>query len=744
MKTLFVIICLLFNTAIFCLAQKPQSVNSNDIYNFNFEKIENETPSNWKKMGGSNSTFSIDSIVKISGKYAAVIEVKDDKTNFGACGMTIPYSYDGKTITLSGYIKTENVIGSHAGLWIRLDPDAGFDNMGGQGVKGTHDWKKYSITLPFSPNKTQSIVVGGILVGSGKIWIDSLNVRIDDKDINELKPRIAAKLPAEQDNEFAYSSSLTIQDINKLTNKELTDLGLIWGYLKYYHPAVQKGMHNWDAELFRIIGKLCKADNKKAKEEQLIKWIKELGDFEINNNLTNEENIKLTPDLDWITNSGFSSGLCSALKQLKHAKRENEGFYINFVENVGNPVFTNEHELNIEYPDAGYRLLALYRYWNIIQYFYPNRNLIGIDWKEILEKNISNVVNAKNAEAYALAMLEVITQLNDSHADLVSAFGQLNDFRGIRSASPIISFIENKPIVTGFYNDSLKSISPLRIGDEIVSVNDKAVTEIIKERWGKSPASNNPGKFKRIAEELLKCDKQKIAISFIRENEVIKDSIATHSESEIRRYFAFDQSTDTCFRMLKDSIAYVHIGKLKSAGAMNIYNPIKQAKGLIIDFRCYPSDYDSPYILASFLCPKPISFYNYSIGSAVSPGLFTLRKGLEFGYGNPDSYKGKVVILVNEKTISASEFATLLFAAMNNVTIVGSTTAGADGNISRIPLPGGLMTNISGIGIFYPNGDDTQRVGINIDVKVEPSIKGIKSGKDEILEEAIHLISSKK
>ena len=743
MRTLFVILGLLFNAATLCLAQKVQCTNFNDVYNFNFEKVENGTPLNWKKMGASNSSFSVDSVVKINGKYAAVIEVKNGRTNFGACGMTIPYSYDGKTITLSGYMKTENVIGSHAGLWIRLDPDAGFNNMGEQSIKGTHDWKKYSITLPYSPNKTQSIVVGGILVGSGKIWIDSLSVQIDDKDINDLKPHITAKLAAEQDNEFASFSSLTTQDINKLTNLELTNLGLIWGYLKYYHPAIQKGLYNWDAELFRIIGKLCKADNKKVKEDLLVKWIKSLGDFEVTNNLMDEKNIKITPDLDWITSSGFSSDLLNELKLLKHAKRENEGFYINFVENVGNAIFTNEHELNIEYPDAGYRLLALYRYWNIIQYFYPNRNLIGTNWKNVLEKSISKVVNAKDAETYALAILEVITQINDSHADLASALGQLNDFRGNRMASPIISFIEKKPIVTGFYNDSLKSLSPLQIGDEIVSVNDKAVTKIIKERWDRSPASNNPGKLKKIAEELLKCNAQKIAISFVRDNKVVKDSIITYSQDEIRRYFSFVQPMDTCFRMLGDSIAYVYIGNLKSATAMSIYNSIKQAKGLIIDFRCYPSDYNSSYVLASFLCPKPISFYNYSRGSAVSPGLFISQKGLEFAYANPDPYKRKVVVLVNEKTISASEFATLLFAEMDNVTIVGSTTAGADGNISRIPLPGGLITNISGIGIYYPNGDDTQRVGIKIDVKVEPTIKGIKRGKDEILEEAIHFISSK-
>lgn len=46
----------------------------------------------------------------------------------------------------------------------------------------------------------------------------------------------------------------------------------------------------------------------------------------------------------------------------------------------------------------------------------------------------------------------------------------------------------------------------------------------------------------------------------------------------------------------------------------------------------------------------------------------------------------------------------------------------------------------SGIGIYYPNGDDTQRVGVKLDVDVSPTIDGIKAGKDEVLEKAIALI----
>jgi C-terminal processing protease CtpA/Prc len=47
---------------------------------------------------------------------------------------------------------------------------------------------------------------------------------------------------------------------------------------------------------------------------------------------------------------------------------------------------------------------------------------------------------------------------------------------------------------------------------------------------------------------------------------------------------------------------------------------------------------------------------------------------------------------------------------------------------------------ISGIGVFYPDKRPTQRVGIVPDVEVQPTIAGIRAGRDEVLEEALRQI----
>lgn len=146
---------------------------------------------------------------------------------------------------------------------------------------------------------------------------------------------------------------------------------------------------------------------------------------------------------------------------------------------------------------------------------------------------------------------------------------------------------------------------------------------------------------------------------------------------------------------------------------------------------------------AGLWMPEPTPFVKFSKGSLTDPGLFTMTNPLSVGLKNDDYYKGKVVIIVNETTQSQAEYTTMAFRAAPNVTVIGSTTAGADGNVSSIYLPGAIRTMISGIGIFYPDGKGTQRVGIVPDVIVKPTINGIKNGKDELLDKAIEIIGKK-
>jgi C-terminal processing protease CtpA/Prc len=81
----------------------------------------------------------------------------------------------------------------------------------------------------------------------------------------------------------------------------------------------------------------------------------------------------------------------------------------------------------------------------------------------------------------------------------------------------------------------------------------------------------------------------------------------------------------------------------------------------------------------------------------------------------------------------------MAFQTADKVVTVGNQTAGADGDVVIFEYIGGYRTAISGNGVLYPNGTETQRKGIIIDIEIKPTIKGLRQGRDEVLEKAIEI-----
>jgi C-terminal processing protease CtpA/Prc len=390
------------------------------------------------------------------------------------------------------------------------------------------------------------------------------------------------------------------------------------------------------------------------------------------------------------------------------------------------------------YPDAGFRLLTLYRYWNIIQYYFPYKNLIEEDWKNVLGEFIPKIVNAKDETEYTLFVLELIGRVHDTHANIWSWNKALNNYFGVNYSAVELTFIENKVVVTGFYDEILGLQTGLQKGDVITSINNRSIEDILKEKLKYTPASNYPTQLRDIASKLLRSNDSIINIEFVRNDIKGMKILKTYSDKEMSLKDLFNPS-DTCFKLINKDIAYINNGSLKRANLPKIWKEIQNTKGLILDIRNYPSDFPI-YNLSSYLMPNSTPFVKFTNGSIQNPGLFTFSKSLNAGMKNKKYYKGKVIILVNEISQSSAEFHTMAYRVNPNTTVIGSTTAGADGNVSEISLPGGINTMISGIGVYYPDGKETQRIGIVPDIELHATIQGIINGKDELMEKAIEII----
>src|SRR5690606_10107900 len=126
----------------FAISVFSQSIKGHSFLNFDFERVKEKMPEGWNTFGNSGYLVALDSAVPKSGKYSASLEFDEGTPGFKALGFTLPYNYEGEEITLSAYLKTEDVSEGYAGLWMRLDPSVAFDNMNKRGVTGTTDWTR--------------------------------------------------------------------------------------------------------------------------------------------------------------------------------------------------------------------------------------------------------------------------------------------------------------------------------------------------------------------------------------------------------------------------------------------------------------------------------------------------------------------------------------------------------------------------------------------------------------------------
>ncbi|WP_445718195.1 S41 family peptidase [Flavobacterium sp.] len=726
MKKIFSFASILLVNILFSQIQAP-------VFNLDFEKHskKDELPNDWIRWG--DSELKIDSTNAVSGKNSMLINVKEGE-GFGCVAYKLPANFKGKKITLEGFMKYENVTDGFVGLLVRIDKDGqsvGFDNMQNQKLQGTSEWKKHTVTIDFKENADE-IYVAGILVGKGKAWFDNFKVTIDGKPIEKLKPVEKELSIVEKDTEFDTGSKFEITNLNEIQKRNLFILGKVWGFVKYYHPVIAEGKISWDYELFRMLPKISNKDF----DNELVKWINKLGTFKTTTQkLPKENEIKLLPNTKWIADTNLiSSELSTLLQKVNNADRSDKNYYIQLHRSVNNPDFTNEKVYDkMKYTDTGIKLLSIFRYWNMIEYFFPNRHLMDENWDAVLTEFIPRITATKDQKGYTLTLLELIGKIQDTHANIWRYNSVLDTFLGENSIPLKIKFIENKAVVVKL-EEEFKDAN-VEVGDVILAINGTRVEDWIKSNLKYFPASNYPTQLRDIARKLERSNDKFVKIT-IEKASGIKDVTVNTIKY---KYF---KEEPISHKIINDNIGYIYPGTLKKGEINEIMDKFLDKKGLIVDLRCYPSDF-IVFSLTRYLLNEKKDFVKFTAGDIKTPGLFTFRGGeMRVGGKNKDYFKGKVIILINEETQSNAEYTTMALRVAPNAIVLGSTTAGADGNVSGITLPGNIFTYISGIGVINPDGSETQRIGIVPDVKLEPTINGIRSGKDEVLEKAVELINN--
>lgn len=134
-----------------------------------------------------------------------------------------------------------------------------------------------------------------------------------------------------------------------------------------------------------------------------------------------------------------------------------------------------------------------------------------------------------------------------------------------------------------------------------------------------------------------------------------------------------------------------------------------------------------------------------TVPSQSVPGTFTKQKMVSMGVTPAIFYYEKlVVVLMDELSVSNSEFSIMDLRTGDHVVVLGNNSLGTDGDITELPLPNGNILWFTSCSVYTPEMGQTQRIGLTPDIEVYPTVEGIKEGRDELMEAAVEYIQEQK
>ncbi|RYZ27755.1 MAG: hypothetical protein EOP49_42045, partial [Sphingobacteriales bacterium] len=385
-----------------------------------------------------------------------------------------------------------------------------------------------------------------------------------------------------------------------------------------------------------------------------------------------------------------------------------------------------------------------------IQYFSPYKQGLDHDWDSVLYKYVPVFLNANDSLSYMLAVRSLASETQDCHGFVNSSF-PATPARKFYGAWPPVQFgyVDHKVYIIEIAKDSSQDLSQLQPGDEVTHIDNVPVA-IMKEKWRHYIPTSNESTFERDVVNYLPTGplNSSLTITILRAGKPLVVALKRNGRWPLGKgLLSFDKNRKTT-EILPGNIGYIHMGKLRQPDVDSTMKALMNTKAIIFDIRNYPQGTawsitpmltDTPK--KAVLFDKPFVNYDYLRGGEDQS---TLKSYFTAMPGRGTVYKGKVIILCNETTQSQAEYSIMMFQGARPCTVIGSQTAGADGNVTEVVLPGGYTITFSGLGIYYPDGSPTQRSGIKVDIQSKPTIAGLKAGKDEVMDRALQFISTGK
>ena len=511
----------------------------------------------------------------------------------------------------------------------------------------------------------------------------------------------------------------------------------VWGFLKYNHPRVAAGVTDWDGIFVSHLKVLESLRTEEEINKAYLDLLNSLGTVKLcdacKTIVTQDTPNNINFDQLWI-GSELSPLILKRLDFIRANRNLDKNYYVQFYRDTQLPLFNNERIVSFDpLPNKERRLLTLARFWNVINYFYPYKSLMVDKWDIVLPQMIPLFISSTTDFGYQYTIILMTRFLEDSNAFVGSELlkKRIGDYRPSFS----ISKIGDKWMVDRMEIDSLSTNAMVLPGDHILVVDGKEIEKIAEDKGGLLSSSNERTKNNSLATTLLNGSSSNMEISVLRNNDTLTFIAPRYLVAEFIP--DSDYNEDLPWKILEGSIGYIDVGRFLKRDQVPMQRDFKSLNNLIIDLRTY--EVPSGDNLADYLVLKNRVFAQMIEPNTKAIGSFIERKKGHENKNAKNSFTGNIYVLVNEKTRGQGEFLALLLKGSDRVKLIGTSTAGTFGLITKLQLPGKVEVFFTGIGVNTADRLNIQKVGIEPDIEVIRKQADILLGRDTLLEETILL-----
>jgi len=367
--------------------------------------------------------------------------------------------------------------------------------------------------------------------------------------------------------------------------------------------------------------------------------------------------------------------------------------------------------------------------WNVFRHFYPYWSVVtaetGVDWDARLPEHLRLAYEAADADAQREALETLVADAADGHGWVVDPQRQISGRLPLR-----LRLVEGQVIVTA------SDARDVPVGTVIATIDGAPAAGRVADQMRRESGAAQWREV-RALQALTLCRTGAPVPLGLESASGARATTVTCGTGDLP-----EEKRPSLVSELAHGVWYVDLTRAKFSAIEPVLPRLVDARGVVFDVRGYPTD-AGIQILSHLIAASEGDRWMH-VPRIVGP-FWQLAGYDHFGWDlKPAAPRvgGRIVFLTDGRAISYAESVMGYVADRQLGTIVGAPTAGANGNVARVVVPGGMSISFTGMRVTRHDGSSTFHLhGMRPDVAATPTIAGVRAGRDEVLERGLAVIA---